>query len=422
MDNTLSPISKVRLSSAAQRAVSDLGGQQEAMTQRVRLLSEINSGTVNQDGVDEVAQMVEPWLSEIADSVNRVPLPPHHDVSLDGSTREIAVADVLIAVRRPMAKRRVLLNIHLDTVFGPDHAFQNVRQPEPGVLHGPGVADAKGGLIVMLAALEAFERSYPHRELGWEVVLNTDEETGSRSSIGLLREAAARSDLGLVFEPTLPDGTLIHSRKGSGNFAVVIRGRAAHAGREFARGRNAVHALSQLFITLEKLNDLGRGVTLNLGRFTGGGPSNIVPDLAIGWFNVRVLDETGVKQIRYEIDRAVASINERDGFSAQLHGGFTSPPKPLDAPTKKLFDRVFDAGRALGLTMRSAESGGVCDGNKLAAAGLPTIDTLGPQGGHIHSDREYLLLDSLVERARLTAVLLHRLAEHPDTFPTRHGG
>ncbi|MEL7087501.1 MAG: M20/M25/M40 family metallo-hydrolase, partial [Planctomycetota bacterium] len=259
------------------------------------------------------------------------------------------------------------------------------------------------------------------RRPGWEVVLNPDEEVGSPSSTGLLHEAAGRADVGLVFEPTLPDGTLIHARKGSGNFTVVVRGRAAHAGRDIQSGRNAVHALSRLFVALEKLNASERGVTLNLGKVSGGGPSNIVPELAVGWFNVRAAEADGMSGVRRGIERAVAATHRLDGIAAELHGRVTSPPKPLDPRTQTLLDRVFDAGSSLGLTMQSASSGGVCDGNKLAAAGLPTIDTLGPRGGHIHSDREYLLLDSLVERARLTLLLLHRFAAQPETFPTRRG-
>ena len=137
---------------------------------------------------------------------------------------------------------------------------------------------------------------------------------------------------------------------------------------------------------------------------------NVVPDLAIARFNLRVENAAQQKSAEEHLRRLTAEICARDGIELQLHGGFTAPPKPLDGPTLRLFEQVAACGRELGLSLSWRPGGGVCDGNRLAAAGLPTVDTLGPRGGNLHSDREYLLLDSLVERAQLTALLLMELA------------
>ncbi|MEM6855308.1 MAG: M20/M25/M40 family metallo-hydrolase, partial [Planctomycetota bacterium] len=159
-----------------------IDAQVERMLERVVTLAEVNSGTTNRAGVERVAALVEPMLAELADTVERVPLPPRVQVNDDGRSLSIPSADALLATRRPNAPRRVLLNIHLDTVFGPDHPFQSVTRPDEHTLHGPGVADAKGGLIVMLTALEAFERFAAPRDVGWQIVLNPDEEIGSPAS------------------------------------------------------------------------------------------------------------------------------------------------------------------------------------------------------------------------------------------------
>ena len=139
----------------------------------------------------------------------------------------------------------------------------------------------------MLTALKALEASPLAGKIGWEVLLNADEEIGSPGSIGVIKQIAARCDLGLLYEPALPDGTLVSWRKGSGNFSFVVRGKAAHAGREFEKGRNAIVAASRLIDEIANLNT-DPEVTYNAGRISGGGPLNVVPDLAIGRVNVRV--------------------------------------------------------------------------------------------------------------------------------------
>ena len=142
----------------------------------------------------------------------------------------------------------------------------------------------------------------------------------------------------------------------------------------------------------------------------GGGPVNVVPDLASCRFNVRVTTPDGQRAFEEGLKRLSEEINRIDGISLELHGRFTRPPKPLDAKTLKLLEQVAACGRDLGLSLQWRPTGGACDGNNLAAAGLTTIDSLGVTGGDIHSSDEYTLLDSLAERAKLTALLLMKLA------------
>jgi glutamate carboxypeptidase len=271
------------------------------------------------------------------------------------------------------------------------------------------VADLKGGLVVMLTALQALERSPYAEKVGWEVLLNPDEEIGSPGSAPLLEQSARRNHLGLVYEPALADGTLAGARKGSGNFTAVVRGKAAHAGREHHLGRNAIVALADFVGALDALNGRRPGVTVNPGRIEGGGPLNVVPDLAIVRFNVRVADAEQQTWVDQELQRLGAAIDAREGISLALRGRFGRPPKVLTSANLALFEMLAGCGAELGVGIRWQSTGGCCDGNNLAAAGLPNVDTLGVCGGRIHSSREFVLLDSLTERARLSALFLMKL-------------
>ena len=200
------------------------------------------------------------------------------------------------------------------------------------------------------------------------------------------------------------------ARKGSGNFTLIIRGRAAHAGREHHIGRNAIAAMAEFVMGIEKLNGQRPGVTFNIAKIDGGGAVNIVPELAIGRFNVRLQETCDVEWIEAQLSRLIASLNAKDGIHAHLHGGFTRPPKPMSPANAEVFDWVKQAGALLGQDIRWKPSGGVCEGNNLWASGCPNVDTLGVRGGDIHSDREYMKISSLVERTRLSTVILMKLA------------
>jgi glutamate carboxypeptidase len=298
----------------------------------------------------------------------------------------------------------------MDTVFGADHAFQETRWLEDGVLNGPGVADMKGGLAVMLAALKSIEKSRVAERIGYEVVVNSDEEVGSPASAPLLARAAAGKRAALTYEPAaLPDGTLAGARPGSGNFSIVIHGRSAHAGRNPEDGRNAVLAAADLALRLDRLKR--DGLTVNPSRIDGGGPTTVVPDLAILSVNLRPRTPQLEAEAKREIETLVAAVAAERDVRIDLHGGFGRPPKPLTSDVEALFNLVKQAGADLGQRIAWQPSGGVCDGNNIAACGVPVVDTMGVRGGKIHSMEEFLIVDSLAERAALSALTILRLAE-----------
>lgn len=383
----------------------------------VKRWASINSWTHNLAGLATLASQLQSDFAVLGGKLTFLDLPPQETIDVRGNVTLTPLGKAVSIVKRPEAPLRVFLGIHYDTVYAPDDPFQSVDSPDAFTLRGPGVIDAKGGLAVLLIALEALERSEFRDRIGWEVLLNPDEEIGSPGSAGILAGCAARNRVGLVFEPAFPDGSLVAERKGSGNFSVVIRGQSAHAGRDFAAGRNAVVAAADFATAAHTLNGPIPEVTINVGRIDGGGPSNVVPEFAMVHLNVRVGRAEDQQPLEQDLRRITSEVAERHGVIARLHGGFLSPPKLLDDRTRALCRLIESCGNELGIPIRWTRSGGVSDGNKLAAAGLPVIDTLGPVGGNLHSPQEYLRLDSLAERARLAALLLLRLASGELAFP-----
>jgi len=388
-----------------------LDAQQDEMLRLVRRWAQINSGSHNLAGLAQLIADVQGEFESLGGQITLIDLPPAQSIDSAGNVVHQPLGQAIRIVKRPDAPRRVLLNIHLDTVYGPEHPFQQVQRLDDRTLRGPGVADAKGGLVVMLFALRALEQSNLAPQPGWEILLNPDEEIGSPGSGPLLTATAGRHRIALCFEPSLPDGSLVGARKGSGNFTLVVRGRAAHAGRDFHLGRSAIVAVAEFITRLHALSrQLPEGVTINCGRIEGGGAVNVVPDLAIGRFNVRVTEPAQVPVVERSLRELANELNRRDGIRAELHGGMHAPPKTLDPRSLALLEMIRDCGRELNLDLKWQPSGGASDGNRLAAAGLAVVDTMGPRGGSLHSDGEFLLIDTLAERAKLTLLTLVQLA------------
>jgi glutamate carboxypeptidase len=331
-------------------------------------------------------------------------------VLADGAIVEVAHGRHLVTTVRPNAPIQLLLTGHMDTVFAVDHSFQEQRWLDEGVLNGPGVADMKGGIAVMLAALSAAETAPEFQKVGYQVLINSDEETGSASSAELIKQLAKGKLAALTYEPSaLPDGTLAGARAGSGNFSIIITGRSAHAGRNPHEGRNAVLAAADLALRLKALTR--DGLSVNPAKIDGGSPNNVVPDHAVLRVNLRP-HSPELQDVSYnEIKGLISIIEQEHEVSIHLHGHFNRPPKPLTPDAEKLFGLVKSCGEDLGLSIGWKSTGGVCDGNNIAACGVPVVDTMGVRGGSIHSSDEFLITESLVERAKLSALTLLRIAQ-----------
>lgn len=379
------------------------------MLVQVMAWSAINTGTGNLSGLAHQAALLANAFAALPGDVRLCDPAPVEAVLPDGSLASLDHGQHLVLSVRPDAPRRFLLTGHMDTVFPADHPFQTAQWLDGETLNGPGVADMKGGLSVMLAALAAFEASPAAGSVGYEVMVNADEETGSLSSAPLIEVLARGKAAALTYEPSaLPDGTLAGERGGSGNYSAMVTGKSAHAGRNPQDGRNALVAAADLAVRLKHME--ASGLTINPARIDGGSANNVVPDHAVLRFNIRPRAQHDAERFSRAIHGLICEIEAEHDVSIHLHGGITRPPKPLTPQAEALLGLVRDCGAALDQPIRWQASGGVCDGNNIAVLGVPVVDTMGVRGGAIHSPDEFLIVSSLAERAALSALVLHRLS------------
>ncbi|WP_294250707.1 hydrolase [uncultured Sphingomonas sp.] len=383
--------------------------QAAPMLERTLEWAAINSGTRNLAGLSAMAGTLADAFSVLPGALDLVEPEPVETVTPGGAAEPLAHGRHLLLTVRPEATVQLLLTGHMDTVFAADHPFQQAQWLQDGRLNAPGAADMKGGLSLMLAALEAAETSPLAERLGYTVLINSDEETGSLSSRALIAKVAQGKTAALTYEPALPDGTLAGARGGTGNFSLVVHGRSAHAGRNPEDGRNALVAAAALAVMLADAK--APGLSVNPARIDGGGPNNVVPDLAILRVNFRPGNAAATARAQAALDAAIAQVSDAHDVRIDLHGSFNRPPKPIDPGAARLFDLVREAGAALGIPIAWKATGGVCDGNNIAACGVPVVDTMGARGGAIHSTEEFLIPESLPERAALSVLTILRLAE-----------
>ncbi len=339
----------------------------------------------------------------------------HKIVADDGSTTELPLGQALEIFSQNNAKDFVLLAGHYDTVYKPTSPFQHTSR-HGDRLSGPGVADMKGGLAVLLASLEAFESCYTGKKIEWKVLITPDEEIGSPGSKSLYKKQSKDCLAALIFEPAFSTGAWVDQRSGSYNVTIDVRGKAAHAGRDFEKGKSALLAFSPLLSALRELPRIctemtGSKVTINVGKLTAGSAYNIVPDFCIARINIRSTSLNALqftqKTLRdlidiFDLDADIRMNLIEDGFH---------PPKTLDEKTKKLFDLLKSSAQELQIPFKTDVSYGATDGSDLASYGIPTLDSLGVVGGDLHTENEYMHIDRFTERALVSALLLSKLSD-----------
>ena len=388
-----------------------LASVSQDMIDRTCEWSDINTGSWNTEGLKQFAPVLADAFSELQADVELIQTNGFEAVTDSGKTEIQQTGPVILVTGQPQAAVQIILSGHYDTVF-PKGTFEGVTDIGDGRLNGPGLADMKGGLCVMLEALKTFEAGPLRDRLGYQIVLTPDEEIGNFASAEYLTRAAqSGAMIGMTYEPAMETGAMSGGRKGSAVFDIVLHGKAAHAGRAKDEGRSAIEAAAELVLGLEALNGKRDGVTVNVGSIDGGSAVNIVPDLAIVRFGARAPDAESAAWATEEIRKLYDRAASRDGIHGHMHGGFYRPPKPRNAAQQALFDAVHATGQAIGLDLEFVDTGGVCEGNNIFAAGVPNVDTLGVRGGRIHSNEEFVITESFSERATLSALLLNRLAD-----------
>ena len=383
----------------------------DELVNRLESFSNLNTHTYNLKNLDVAIDQLQEMFSELEpDEINQYELSPIDSINSNGEAKQLNHGKVLRLRKRQNAETKILLCGHYDTVYPKDHDFQKVTI-NGNKMMGPGVLDMKGGLMTMLYALLAYENSDIKNKVGWEVLIVSDEEVGSIASSSYLETSARNNDIGLLYEPALPDGSIVKSRKGVGSYTMVFRGVSAHAGRCFNDGLNAFYGVSDFINWSKNMMEINKDLIINLGKVEGGGPNNVVPDLAIARFNARV----STKKQRTEFEHQLEIFNRRMRKKypgTELHGKFTSPPKPYSAKAKKIVSGLQDCAKQLNMPkIKLVATGGASDGNKLNGFGLPNIDSLGPIGDGMHSRDEYVLIDSIKQRTKLSALYLYNITK-----------
>lgn len=305
-------------------------------------------------------------------------------------------------------RRQILLLGHFDTVWPVGQLQHMPLTRDDDRLTGPGVFDMKAGIALgMLATRALFELAAP--DLTRIVMLwTTDEETGSRTSRALVETEARLSDAVLVLEPALPGGVLKTSRKGCGDFELVVRGVAAHAGVDPGKGVSAIRELARQILAIETLQDLTRGVSVNVGVMQGGTRSNVVAADARARIDVRAPTMADAARV----DAALRGLTPHlPGAVIEIHGGFDRPPMERTSGVARLYDVARTAGAELGQVVGEGATGGGSDGNFCAALGVPTLDGLGAVGDGAHALHEHVVVSELVPRAALLSRLMMKLTE-----------
>jgi glutamate carboxypeptidase len=307
----------------------------------------------------------------------------------------------------PSGEAPILLVGHLDTVFPPG-TFDRSMVFHDSYLHGPGVADMKGGLAVILGALWALDRLKVLPKIPLLLAFNGDEEIGSPGSGHRLEQLARSCRLGFVFECGGPDGSVVTSRRGLCRYLLKIRGKAGHAGNLQAAKQSAVVELAHQILKLEGLNDLEAGLSVNVGRIKGGMASNVIPAEAEAELEVRFLNQGQGDEVDDRI-RNLAKGSREFGIETDLVRGHARPPMEHTPGTARLFQEVAQVAARNQIILSEETRWGASDANLLATVGLPTIDGLGPVGEMDHSENERILEDSLFQRVELLVHLLWNL-------------
>ena len=366
----------------------------------LKLLVETESPSHDKAAVDRVGTIVAQEARELGAQVEII---PNKDTGDHILARFRALSGVSQQANEVEAagEREILLLCHMDTVFPLGTIDKTPYREQDGKIFGPGVLDMKAGIVIALAAIAEAQ----HQGLNRSVTLlcTSDEEIGSHTSRALIEKLAKESALALVMESALLDGSLKTWRKGVGEFWVKTKGRAAHAGVDHEKGRNAIEEMAHQIIAIQKLTDYSKQTTLNVGVIQGGTVSNVVPEEAAIQVDVRVMQLGEWERLESEMGKLQPVL---DGTSLEITGGLNRPPMPFDKTMKATFEKAKLIAEKMGMELKASGTGGASDANFVAPLGIPVLDGMGAVGESAHSEREYIFANSIEQKARLISSLL----------------
>ena len=360
----------------------------------------VDCGSYTREGVNQIADLCEARFTSHGWSVERVPHDPGEG--------ERQLGDLVIGRLEGAGGPRVLMIGHTDTVFDPGTVAERPFRIDGGRALGPGVSDMKGGLLTGFFAVEIL------LEAGFDgfgritYVCNPDEEIGSPFSRAHIQELAKEADVAFVLEGARENGDIVSSRKGVSDYTIEIVGRAAHAGVEPERGRSAVLEAAHKTVALQALNGRWPGVTVNVGAVHGGTRPNVVPERCTLEVDVRSPEEETLRAAEAEVER-IANEHTVPDVDVRMTGSGWHRPMEKKKGGAELAALAIEIAAELGFPLEDAATGGASDANTTAAAGVPTLDGLGPIGGDDHGPKEWVDLTSVVPRVTLLAGLVSRL-------------
>ncbi|MGC2399561.1 MAG: M20 family metallopeptidase [Acidobacteriaceae bacterium] len=364
---------------------------QPQMLKMLGHLVRLESPTENRVAVNRCVTLVEGWIRALGGRSRR--------------HRRESAGDLLAGHFGPVRSKEkpLLLLGHLDTVWPLGTLKQMPFRLKGGRAWGPGVLDMKAGVVMALTALRVLlEANQLNRPV--MLLLNSDEETGSRHSRALTESLAKKCAAVFVLEPAqgIP-GAYKTARKGVAQYRLEVHGIPAHSGVDFGAGHSAVLELGSQIRHASAFTDLGRGITVNAGIIGGGTRSNVVPAYAWAEFDVRIARAADAQRL----DRRFRSLHAIDRkCRLEVSGGLNRPPMERTPGTVALFERAATMARGLGFLLKEAATGGGSDGNFTSALGIATLDGMGAVGEGAHADHESILLDALVPRTALLAAMI----------------
>jgi glutamate carboxypeptidase len=360
----------------------------------LKLLVETESPSHDKAAVDRVSVIVAEEARKLGAQVEIMP-------NQETGNHVLARWNGPQALSQEESGNAILLLCHMDTVFPLGTLPKIPYRESDGKIFGPGTLDMKAGIVIALAAIDEARKNEMIRPV--TLLCTSDEEIGSRTSREHIERLAKESALVLVLEGGLVDGSLKTWRKGVGQFRVKVHGRAAHAGGEHEKGRNAIEEMAHQVIAIQGLTNYPKQTTLNVGVIHGGTVSNVVPEEASIQVDVRVMQPGEWERLEGEMKKLMPVL---DGTSIEVSGELNRPPMPFDETMKATFEKANSIVAPMGIKLKAGGTGGASDANFVAPLGTPVLDGLGAVGEGYHSEREYIFADSLEERAKLIAALL----------------
>jgi glutamate carboxypeptidase len=363
--------------------------QQVGMIDMLQELAAIESPSHDPAAVNRMADRTMALMSAAGATVQRIPGEQTGDMLLaTWGNAKVAPAITFLA--------------HMDTVYPMGTLVERPIRMVDGRLFGPGVFDLKAGIVIALHAVSGLQARRELPNFPIQLLCTADEEVGSHASRSMIEQVARQSRLVLVMEPALPGGVVKTWRKGVGGYTIRIRGRAAHAGGDHQKGRNAIEEMAHQILALQRLTDYELGTTVNVGVIRGGTTSNVVPETCEIEVDFRIMQMAEGERIQHIVHNLQPVLKD---VTIEVDGGLNRPPMERDERMLETFAKARQIAGMVGFDLQESGTGGASDGNFTARL-APTLDGMGADGDGAHALHEHVLVDSLPQRAALVAALL----------------